>query len=127
MVLGYGAAVKDHVSIAAKTRIAAKAGVVRDIEEAGDYAGHPAMLAKEYKQQVLLLLLLLPKLTEGKGGSRIARREQCYFKLLQTDIFMTPIPSQVAAAISSQRQPTRESSAKSANQQPSSSELTPSG
>ena len=44
---------KDHVSIAAKTRIAAKAGVVRDIEEAGDYAGHPAMLAKEYKQQVL--------------------------------------------------------------------------
>lgn len=56
IILGYGAAVKDHVSVAAKTRIAAKAGVVRDIMEAGDYAGHPAMLAKEYKQQVLLLL-----------------------------------------------------------------------
>ena len=52
VILGYGAAVKDHVSVAAKTRVAAKAGVVRDIEEAGDYAGHPAMLAKEYKQQV---------------------------------------------------------------------------
>ena len=40
------------MSVAAKTRIAAKAGVVRDIEEAGDYAGHPAMVAKDYKQQV---------------------------------------------------------------------------
>lgn len=52
VILGYGAAVKDHVSVAGKTRIAAKAGVVRDIEVAGDYAGHPAMPADDYKQQV---------------------------------------------------------------------------
>lgn len=52
VILGYGAAVKDHVRVAAKTRVAAKGGVVRDINEAGDYAGHPAVLAKDFMQQV---------------------------------------------------------------------------
>lgn len=55
IVLGHRAAVKDHLSIVAKTRIAAKSGVVRDITEEGDYAGHPAVKAMEFKQQVKTL------------------------------------------------------------------------
>ena len=49
VVLGSRAAVKDHVSLAAGTRVAAKSGVVRDVTVAGDYAGHPAMRAEDFK------------------------------------------------------------------------------
>lgn len=52
VILGHRAAIKDHLSIVAKSRIAAKSGVVRDITDAGDYAGHPAVKAQEFKQQV---------------------------------------------------------------------------
>lgn len=49
VVLGSRAAVKDHVSLAAGTRVAAKSGVVRDVTVSGDYAGHPAMRAEDFK------------------------------------------------------------------------------
>ena len=52
VVLGHRAAIKDHVVVASGCRIAAKSGVVRDISEPGDYAGHPAMPVEEFKQQV---------------------------------------------------------------------------
>lgn len=52
VIVGNRAAIKDHVSIAAKTRIAAKSGVVQDVVDAGDYAGHPAMPAHHFKHQV---------------------------------------------------------------------------
>jgi UDP-3-O-[3-hydroxymyristoyl] glucosamine N-acyltransferase len=35
--------VSDHVSVASKVRVAAKSGVVSNIEEPGDYAGFPAV------------------------------------------------------------------------------------
>jgi len=52
VVIGCGAAVKDHVCIVANSRVAARSGVVRDIDTAGDYAGYPAMPADDFKQQV---------------------------------------------------------------------------
>lgn len=52
VILGHRAAVKDHIVIASRTRVAAKSGVVRDITEVGDYAGHPAVPAEDFKQQV---------------------------------------------------------------------------
>ena len=52
VIVGCGAAVKDHVCIKANSRIAARSGVVRDIDTAGDYAGYPAMPADDFKHQV---------------------------------------------------------------------------
>jgi len=52
VIIGCGAAVKDQVCVAANSRVAARSGVVRDIDVAGDYAGYPAMPAEDFKQQV---------------------------------------------------------------------------
>ena len=50
-ILGHRAAIKDHITVVARTRIAAKSGVVRDITDSGDYGGHPAIKADEFRQQ----------------------------------------------------------------------------
>ena len=52
VIIGCGAAVKDHTCIVANSRVAARSGVVRDIDTPGDYAGYPAMPADDFKQQV---------------------------------------------------------------------------
>jgi len=43
VVMGGKAAVKDHVSVVSKVRIAAKAGVTHSLTVPGDYAGFPAL------------------------------------------------------------------------------------
>lgn len=53
VVLGGKAGVADHVSVASKVRIAAKSGVTRNITEPGDYAGFPAVPAKEWRKSMI--------------------------------------------------------------------------
>ena len=51
-VMGGKSAARDHVTICAGARIAAKAGVTRDITEKGDYAGYPAVPATRWKREI---------------------------------------------------------------------------
>lgn len=53
VVLGGKAGVADHVSITSKVRIAAKSGVTHNITEPGDYAGFPAVPAKEWRKSMV--------------------------------------------------------------------------
>jgi UDP-3-O-[3-hydroxymyristoyl] glucosamine N-acyltransferase len=50
VVLGGGAGVADHVHITSDVRVGGHSGVTSSIEEAGDYLGHPAMKAAEYRR-----------------------------------------------------------------------------
>jgi UDP-3-O-[3-hydroxymyristoyl] glucosamine N-acyltransferase len=61
VVMGGKSAVRDHVSIAAGARIAAKAGVTADITQAGDYAGFPAMPAALWRRREALLRRMLTR------------------------------------------------------------------
>lgn len=42
VVVGGQAGIADHVRVAGGVRVAAQSGVTRDLENAGDYSGHPA-------------------------------------------------------------------------------------
>ncbi|KAI9199063.1 hypothetical protein LWI28_026705 [Acer negundo] len=50
--LGGRVAVRDHVSIASKVRLAANCCVTKDITEPGDYGGFPAVPIREWRRQV---------------------------------------------------------------------------
>ena len=52
VIMGGKSAVKDHVSVAAGVRIAAKSGVTANITQPGDYAGFPAMPAALWRRQL---------------------------------------------------------------------------
>jgi UDP-3-O-[3-hydroxymyristoyl] glucosamine N-acyltransferase LpxD len=52
VAMGGKSAARDHVSICAGARIAAKAGVTRDILKPGDYAGFPAVPAARWRRDV---------------------------------------------------------------------------
>ncbi|CAI0468127.1 unnamed protein product [Linum tenue] len=52
VTLGGRVAVRDHVSVASKVRLAANSCVTKDISEPGDYAGFPAVPAREWRRQV---------------------------------------------------------------------------
>eukprot|EP00850_Spirogloea_muscicola_P021829 SM000263S09816 [mRNA] locus=s263:88317:96187:- [translate_table: standard] len=53
VILGGKAGVADHMTICSKVRVAAKAGVMRDITEPGDYAGFPAVPAREWRKAAI--------------------------------------------------------------------------
>ena len=55
VVMGGKAATKDHVSVVAGARIAAKAGVTSNITTPGDYAGFPAVPAALWRRQQVQL------------------------------------------------------------------------
>ncbi|KAK6917358.1 Hexapeptide repeat [Dillenia turbinata] len=52
VVLGGRAAIRDHVSIVSRVRLAANSCVTKDIKEPGDYGGFPAVPAGEWRRQV---------------------------------------------------------------------------
>ena len=68
VVMGGKSAVKDHVSVCSQVRIAAKAGVIADIAEPGDYAGFPAVPAGEWRRQVVEKSRRRRKAAQGGGG-----------------------------------------------------------
>lgn len=53
VVIGGKAGVSDHVSVCSRVRIAAKSGVVSNIDKPGDYAGFPAVPAREWRKQMV--------------------------------------------------------------------------
>ncbi|XP_030517422.1 probable UDP-3-O-acylglucosamine N-acyltransferase 2, mitochondrial isoform X3 [Rhodamnia argentea] len=53
VTLGGRAAVRDHVSITSKVRLAANSCVIRDIKEPGDYGGFPAVPIGIWRRQVV--------------------------------------------------------------------------
>jgi UDP-3-O-[3-hydroxymyristoyl] glucosamine N-acyltransferase LpxD len=55
VVIGGKAGVSDHVSVASRVRIAAKSGVMSNIDTPGDYAGFPAVPAREWRKQMVVL------------------------------------------------------------------------
>ena len=55
VVLGGGCGVQDHVSIADGCRFAGHSGVIGDITERGDYAGMPALPARQWRRLVAQL------------------------------------------------------------------------
>lgn len=55
VILGGNSGVADHITVASKVRVAAKAGVVQDIAESGDYGGHPAVPAQQWRRMVVAL------------------------------------------------------------------------
>ncbi|KAL2931603.1 putative UDP-3-O-acylglucosamine N-acyltransferase 2 mitochondrial [Bienertia sinuspersici] len=52
VTLGGRVAVRDHVSIVSKVRLAANSCVTKDIKEAGDYGGFPAVPAQQWRRQM---------------------------------------------------------------------------
>ncbi|KAI4304293.1 hypothetical protein MLD38_039825 [Melastoma candidum] len=52
VVLGGRAAVKDHVTITSKVRLAANSCVIKDINEPGDYGGFPAVPIGRWRRLV---------------------------------------------------------------------------
>ncbi|KAF5729007.1 hypothetical protein HS088_TW21G01164 [Tripterygium wilfordii] len=53
VTLGGRAAIRDHVFIASKVRLAANSCATKDIQEAGDYGGFPAVPINEWRRQVV--------------------------------------------------------------------------
>ncbi|KAE8714918.1 putative UDP-3-O-acylglucosamine N-acyltransferase 2 [Hibiscus syriacus] len=54
VVLGGRAAVRDHVSIVSKVRVAANSCVTKDIREAGDYGGFPSVPIHVWRRQIAI-------------------------------------------------------------------------
>ncbi|CAN6471932.1 unnamed protein product [Victoria cruziana] len=52
VILGGRVAVRDHVSIISKVRLAANSCVTKNINEPGDYGGFPAVPMKEWRKQI---------------------------------------------------------------------------
>ena len=62
VVMGGKSAVADHVTVAPHSRIAAKAGVIKDIEVPGnDHGGFPATKATLWRKQVAILRRLVAR------------------------------------------------------------------
>ncbi|KAL0442890.1 UNVERIFIED_CONTAM: putative UDP-3-O-acylglucosamine N-acyltransferase 2, mitochondrial [Sesamum latifolium] len=53
VTLGGRVSIRDHVCIASKVRLAANSCVTKNISEAGDYGGFPAMPIHEWRKQVV--------------------------------------------------------------------------
>ncbi|KAL6562210.1 hypothetical protein OROGR_003217 [Orobanche gracilis] len=53
VTLGGRVSVRDHVCIASKVRLAANSCVTKNISEAGDYGGFPAMPIRDWRKQVV--------------------------------------------------------------------------
>ncbi|XP_010449099.1 PREDICTED: probable UDP-3-O-acylglucosamine N-acyltransferase 2, mitochondrial isoform X2 [Camelina sativa] len=53
VALGGRAAVRDHVSIVSKVRLAANSCVTKNINEAGDFGGFPAVPIHEWRKQIV--------------------------------------------------------------------------
>ena len=66
IIMGGKAAVRDHVQVCSYVRIAAKAGVIKDIEARGDYAGFPAQASRDWKEQKVVLKKLTKKYTKWR-------------------------------------------------------------
>lgn len=68
VVIGGKAGVSDHVKVTSRVRIAAKSGVMANIDTPGDYAGFPAVPAREWRKQMVSL----------RRMGRPAVKEFCY-------------------------------------------------
>ncbi|XP_057544503.1 probable UDP-3-O-acylglucosamine N-acyltransferase 2, mitochondrial isoform X2 [Amaranthus tricolor] len=55
VTFGGRVAVRDHVSIVSKVRLAANSCVTKDIKEPGDYGGFPAVPVQQWRRQVAAL------------------------------------------------------------------------
>ncbi|GAQ79339.1 hypothetical protein KFL_000280440 [Klebsormidium nitens] len=53
VVMGGKAGIADHVKVHPQVRLAAKTGVMSDIKEKGDYAGFPAVPAREWRRSAI--------------------------------------------------------------------------
>ena len=70
VVMGGKSAVADHVQVAPRSRIAAKAGVIKDVAEPGhDHGGFPAMRASLWRRQVALLRRMVTRGPENSVES----------------------------------------------------------
>ncbi|KAB1201320.1 putative UDP-3-O-acylglucosamine N-acyltransferase 2, mitochondrial [Morella rubra] len=61
VTFGGRVAVRDHVSIVSKVRLAATSCVTKDIKEPGDYGGFPAVPVHEWRRQVATQLRTMQK------------------------------------------------------------------
>ncbi|XP_078160788.1 putative UDP-3-O-acylglucosamine N-acyltransferase 2, mitochondrial [Carex rostrata] len=61
VVIGGRGAIKDHVEIASKVRLAANSCVTKNITAPGDYAGFPAIPAEEWRRQTVNMRLFSKK------------------------------------------------------------------
>lgn len=55
VTIGGATGVANHVQITDKVRIGGKSGVTGNLKEPGDYAGYPAVTAKEWRRQLVAL------------------------------------------------------------------------
>lgn len=69
VVLGGGVGVADHLNIANQTRFAGHAAIAGDITEKGDYAGYPAIPAKQWRRAMTALSRL------GKRSSKDSNKD----------------------------------------------------
>ncbi len=69
VVLGGNAGVGDHISISSGARIAAKSGIVNNIDSPGDYAGYPHVPANQWLRNSLLIRRL-PEIFKGKAAKK---------------------------------------------------------
>jgi UDP-3-O-[3-hydroxymyristoyl] glucosamine N-acyltransferase len=63
VVVGGQAALSDHLKVGKVARVAARAGVMRDIEPGGEVGGSPAVPIRDWHRQTLALA----RLAKGKG------------------------------------------------------------
>ena len=66
VVLGGGVGVADHVTITDRVRCGALAGVAGDLTTQGDYAGHPAVPAGQWRRQAVAIQQLPEILKERR-------------------------------------------------------------
>jgi UDP-3-O-[3-hydroxymyristoyl] glucosamine N-acyltransferase len=66
VVLGGNVGVADHMTIADGVRLGAKSGVINDIEEKGDFAGHPTVHALTWRRQQKALAEVADIITDLK-------------------------------------------------------------
>lgn len=66
VVLGGGVGVADHVSVTDRVRCGALAGVAGDLSSPGDYAGHPAVPAGQWRRQAVAIQQLPEILKERR-------------------------------------------------------------
>jgi UDP-3-O-[3-hydroxymyristoyl] glucosamine N-acyltransferase len=58
-----------HITIGDGARVGAQAGVMRDVAAGEDVVGSPAMPARDWMRQVMVLKRLAERSRGGKGGS----------------------------------------------------------
>ncbi|XP_051128168.1 probable UDP-3-O-acylglucosamine N-acyltransferase 2, mitochondrial isoform X2 [Andrographis paniculata] len=84
VTLGGRVSIRDHVSIASKVRLAGNSCVTKNISEAGDYGGFPAVPIQEWRKQVVSLRQI------SKGSQPSTHSSQ--FDKLQSSTDATPEP-----------------------------------